>query len=110
MQIVSNDLQKRLDAINKYFHDLRPELDHKTWILARIAKIAEEFGELTNEVLSSIGFQKQSKLDKYEKKNLEEEYADTLIALLLLGNYLGIDINKAISEKLACKLKDFEIK
>ena len=109
MAIISQALFERLDSINQYFHQLHPELDHQTRVLGRIAKIAEEFGELTNEVLTSIGFQKKSKLDSYDQKHLEEEYADTLLALLLLGSYLKLDINQVLSAKLSQKLKDFKL-
>jgi NTP pyrophosphatase (non-canonical NTP hydrolase) len=110
MQITNSDLQNKLTLINAYFAKNRPEIDHKTMVLGRVAKIAEEFGELSNEVLSSIGFQRQSKLDQYERKHLEEEYADTLLALLLLGNYLEIDTNTVLSQKLSRKLQDFGLK
>ena len=109
MTYTYQNLSDKLAKINKYFFDLHPELDHQTRVLGRIAKIAEEFGELTNEVLTSIGFQKKSKLDSYDQKHLEEEYADTLLALLLLGSYLKLDINQVLSAKLSQKLKDFKL-
>jgi NTP pyrophosphatase (non-canonical NTP hydrolase) len=99
-----------LTKINQYFTRLYPDLDQRTLILARVAKITEELGEFSNEVLSSVGLQPKRKLDKYLRDNLEGEYADLLLAILLLGNYLEIDTDKVLSQKIASKLVDYDIK
>lgn len=73
--------------------------DHKVEVLAQVAKTAEEFGELTNEVLHSLKIQRQSKLKSDNKEELAAELADVLICTLLLANTLGIDVRQGLEAK-----------
>lgn len=74
--------------------------DHKVEALAQVAKTAEEFGELTNEVLHSLRIQRQSKLKSDNKEELAAEVADVLICTLLLANTLGVDAKAALEAKI----------
>jgi len=78
-------------------------------VFARTMKVVEELGELSNEILTSMNLQRQSKIAQYSRENLEDEYADVFGALILLGIELDIDIEKVIQRKIAFTKKRFEI-
>ncbi|NCF74868.1 MAG: hypothetical protein GWO87_00045 [Xanthomonadaceae bacterium] len=69
-------------------------------ILARTVKLTEELGELCNEVLVFNGDQRQEKLNKYNKNNLPNEFADVIITALLLAKSMDVDIKKALTDKI----------
>jgi NTP pyrophosphatase (non-canonical NTP hydrolase) len=66
--------------------------------LARTVKIAEEVGELNDEVLRYYNFTRPEK--KYVKGNLEKEAADVLVTLISLTTHLELDLEKAFEEKI----------
>ena len=78
-------------------------------VFARTMKVVEELGELSNEILTSMNLQRQSKIAQFSRENLEDEYADVFGALILLGIELDIDIEKVIQRKIAFTKKRFEI-
>lgn len=67
---------------------------------ARMLKLTEEVGELSNEILNKMGLQRQAKIDAYEDVHLEDELADVLGSTLLLALELNIDIETAIKRKI----------
>lgn len=75
--------------------------DDEKRALARNVKLAEEVGELSNAVLAHFSFQRKDKLEKAEKDNLPEEFADVIITSLLLANCLGVDVGHALEKKIA---------
>lgn len=74
--------------------------DEEKRILARTVKLTEELGELCDEVLSFNSMQRKEKLDKYDKNNLPNEFADVVITTLLLAEVMGVDIEKALKNKI----------
>ena len=68
-------------------------------ILARTVKLFEEVGELSDEILGSMGWQRQEKLDKKTKETMAEEFADVLITTLLLAKTVGVDLEPALRKK-----------
>ena len=68
-------------------------------ILARTVKLGEEFGELCEEVLAYSSLQRKQKLEKRDKENLPEEFADVIITTLLLAKAMNVDIEEALEEK-----------
>ncbi len=76
---------------------------------ARTMKIVEELGELADELLTSMSLQRRSKIAKFSRENLEDEYADVLGSLILLGIELDIDIEKVIKRKITYTKKRFEM-
>jgi len=95
-----DDIIKKLKVINNKLHKQYPELDHKTSVLARSTKVSEEYGEFSDELLSSLGMQRADKLEKYNPDNLASEFADVFITLMLLGIESGIDVKEAITKRL----------
>ena len=69
----------------------------KEKILLRVVKLNEEVGELCEEILNKFGNQR---LDKhFDEKNLREEFADVVIVLMLLADKLGINVERALEDK-----------
>lgn len=69
-------------------------------ILTKTVKLNEEVGELCNDILAVLKLQRKSKLEKFEKRNFYEEFADVLIQTISLANVAGVDIERAINDKM----------
>ena len=69
-------------------------------ILTKTVKLNEEVGELCNDILSVLQLQRKSKLDKFDKKNFYQEFADVIITVLQLAEVAGVDVQRAINDKL----------
>jgi NTP pyrophosphatase (non-canonical NTP hydrolase) len=92
------------ERLNKKF----PIPDKEKFIFARMVKITEELGELSEAVLSSFQLQRTDKL-KLGKKEISNEIADVLIGVMLLANQLDIDIAKTLEEKInIIKARNYE--
>ena len=97
-------MKKILKWIKK--ENKRLEKDHGRYqdkdkqIFACAIKLGEEFGELCQEVLFHSSLQRKSKMDKFKKENLSEEFADVLISTLLLAQEMNVDIEKALENKM----------
>ncbi len=76
-------------------------------VFARTMKIVEELGELADEILTSMSLQRESKVAQFSRENLEDEYADVLGSLILLGIELDIDVEKVMRKKLKFTRKRF---
>jgi len=74
--------------------------DKEQEILARTVKLNEEVGELCNDILAVLKMQRKSKLEKFDKRNFYEEFADVLITTIQLATVAGVDIERAIGDKL----------
>lgn len=74
--------------------------DKEKLLLARTVKLTEELGELCDEVLSFNSMQRPEKLEKRNVDNLYGEFADVLMATLLLAEAMGVDVEKALKEKM----------
>jgi len=69
-------------------------------ILTKTVKLNEEVGELCNDILSVLRLQRKSKLDKFDKRNFYEEFADVIITTMQLAAVAHVDIERAIRDKL----------
>jgi len=74
-------------------------------ILAHTVKLNEEVGELCNDILSILKLQRSSKLERFEKSNMYEEFADVLITVLQLASIAHVDMDRATRQKLK-KIED----
>lgn len=88
-QEISNVLNKRW-----------PIKDKDQRIFARTMKIVEELGELADEILTSMNLQRNSKIEKFSRENIEDEFADVFGSLILLGKELDIDVEKVMRRKI----------
>ena len=95
------DLQERIREAQK---DQKPKYHLYTQtekeILTRTVKLNEEVGELCNDILSVLKLQRKSKLEKFEKRNFYEEFADVIITTMQLANTAGVNIERAINDKM----------
>lgn len=95
------DLQERIKEAQK---DQKPKYHLYTQtekeILTRTVKLNEEVGELCNDILSVLKLQRKSKLEKFEKRNFYEEFADVIITTMQLANTAGVNIERAINDKM----------
>jgi NTP pyrophosphatase (non-canonical NTP hydrolase) len=65
-----------------------------------LAKLVEELGELSEAILDADSLQRSNKLN-LARKHLEEEFADVLLATLLLSYELKVDIRTALKSKIS---------
>jgi NTP pyrophosphatase (non-canonical NTP hydrolase) len=98
-----------LDELNAFIEErdgiynamVSGEISARERVLVRLAKLTEEVGELSEEILSSFGHQRKEKLDKHEPENIGKEAADVIITTLLLAKSLDIDMTEALRKKIA---------
>ena len=62
--------------------------------------MAEELGELCNEVLIHGSVARKEKLANHDQKNLPDEFADVIITTLLLAMSMDVKIEKALGIKI----------
>jgi len=95
------DFEKFIKDTNNALMVKHPHKDYKLHTLGRVAKLAEEFGELASEVLSSLELQRKSKLSKSKRVHLENEWCDTFFSLILLAITLEIPISEAMEKRMS---------
>lgn len=69
-------------------------------ILTKTVKLNEEVGELCNDILSILKLQRRAKLEKFNKANIYEEFADVIITTIQLAQAAGVDVERAVGSKL----------
>lgn len=69
-------------------------------ILTKTVKLNEEVGELCNDILSILKLQRRSKLKHFDKRNIYQEFADVIITTIQLAGVAGVDIERAVIDKL----------
>ncbi len=69
-------------------------------ILTKTIKLNEEVGELCNDILSVLKLQRRAKLEKFDKRNFYEEFADVIMTTIQLANAAGVDVERAVGDKL----------
>ncbi len=96
------ELNAFIDFEDQYLHNLYGGYpDEEKRVLARTVKLTEEIGELCNEVLMYNALQRKQKLESHDKDNLPAEFADVLLATLLLAKAMHVDIEQALTQKIA---------
>jgi len=95
------ELQKFINEQDAFFRSVKDQtLTERERILACTVKISEEFGELCDEVLSSLGDQRKGKMENHDPDGLSDEFADVIITTFLLAKLMNVDIPKALSKKI----------
>lgn len=69
-------------------------------ILTKTVKLNEEVGELCNDILSILNLQRRIKLQKFDRRNMYEEFADVIITAMQLAIAAGVDVDRAVGDKL----------
>lgn len=104
------ELQKFIDEQDAYFRARRAgDFSDREHVFARTIKLGEEFGELCDEVLASIGGQRQDKMLDHKTTDLQDEFADVLITTFMLAKAMDIDIMQALDRKVQ-KIRERRVK
>lgn len=69
-------------------------------ILTKTVKLNEEVGELCNDILGILRLQRKAKMDKFDRRNIYQEFADVIITTFQLASVAGVDLERAIKDKL----------
>lgn len=93
------ELHDFVKAEDQRLRDLYPYETEKEMIMARMVKITEEVGELSEQVLKSLAFQRKEKMIDVKKEDLAEELIDVLITSFLLAEAFEVDMESAIEKK-----------
>lgn len=94
------NLVDQYKKISDFLNEKWPLKDHDQRVFARTMKIVEELGELSDEILTSMNLQRDTKIEKFSRQNVEDEFADVLGSLILLGIEMDIDIERVIQRKI----------
>ncbi len=94
------ELQKFINEQDAFFRERRRgDFSDREHVFARTIKLGEEFGELCDQVLASIGGQRKDKLAAQEADSLKNEFADVLITTFMLAKAMDVDIMQALDHK-----------
>lgn len=103
------DLQDKVNILNQ---KVKPQYHLYTpvekEILSKTVKLNEEVGELCNDILSILRLQRRSKLEKFDKRNIYQEFADVIITTIQLASAAGVDVDRAMKDKLATIEKKYK--
>jgi NTP pyrophosphatase (non-canonical NTP hydrolase) len=103
------ELDSLMEFVEKYAKQQKGMLgelkDKEKLILSSTVKISEELGELCDQVLSHNSRQREEKMGGFNKDSLSEEFADTILAVLMLARDMNVNIEEALAAKIK-KLKE----
>ncbi|MFZ1654239.1 MAG: MazG nucleotide pyrophosphohydrolase domain-containing protein [Candidatus Moraniibacteriota bacterium] len=100
------DFQKFIDEQDELLRVMKgADYSERERVFARTIKLGEEYGELCDAVLASVGDQRKGKLTDGKAGNLEGEFADVLIVTFLLAKVMGVDVMPALAAKIE-KIKE----
>jgi NTP pyrophosphatase (non-canonical NTP hydrolase) len=90
--------QQFINEQHEFFRRVKKQT-RKERIFARTIKLGEEYGELCDAVLGSVGDQRRGKLAKEKPGDLEGEFADVVIVAFMLAKAMDVDIMQALGRK-----------
>jgi NTP pyrophosphatase (non-canonical NTP hydrolase) len=103
------DLTNQYQSISLFLNEKWPLKNEQQRVFARTMKIVEELGELSDEILTSMNLQRNTKIAKFSHQNIEDEFADVLGSLMLLGIELNIDVAEVMERKIKLTRERFEM-
>ena len=95
------NLQEKISVLNektKPHYKLYSQTEKE--ILTKTVKLNEEVGELCNDILGILNLQRKAKMKNFDKRNIYQEFADVIITTIQLAQVAGVDIERAIEDKL----------
>ncbi len=95
------NLQEKISVLNektKPHYKLYSQEEKE--ILTKTVKLNEEVGELCNDILGILKLQRKAKMKSFDKRNIYQEFADVIITTIQLAQTAGVDIERAINDKL----------
>ena len=105
IQDLTTEYKKIADFLNVRW----PLKNTEQRVFARTMKIMEELGELSDEILTSMNLQRNTKIAQFSHQNVEDEFADVLGSLILLGIELEIDVEAVMKRKIEFTRQRFEM-
>lgn len=93
-------IEERIKQLKSPKFDYTLNTPREKEILAQTVKLNEEVGELCNDILSILKLQSRSKLARFDRRNIYQEFADVLITLMQLAVTANVDMDRAITDKL----------
>lgn len=84
---------------NEYLVRSEETVTQREKVLAQTTKLLEECGEFASEVMINLKICRKEKL-RENSTELANEWADVMIVMFLLGERLGIDMEKALKNKI----------
>lgn len=93
------EFRQFIDEQHEFFRKVKKQT-RKDRIFARTIKLGEEYGELCDAVLASVGDQRQKKLAKGKSGDLESEFADVLIVTFMLAKAMDVDVMASLEQKI----------
>jgi len=109
VSITLKQLTEQYREIGSFINDRWPLKNKEQRIFARTMKVVEELGELADEILTSMNLQRESKIAKFSRENVEDEVADVMASMILLAAELDIDLDKVMKKKIKYTRDRFEI-
>lgn len=94
------DLTQEYRTISDFLNERWPLKNPQQRTFARTMKVVEELGELADEILTSMNLQRNTKIANFSHQNIEDEFADVMGSLILLGIELDIDIEEVMKRKI----------
>ena len=104
-----NKLVSDYAVISEYLNSRWPLPDKQQRTFARTMKIMEELGELSDELLTSMNLSRDSKIAKFSRENVEDEFADVLACVILLGIELEVDVAEVMRRKIQFTRERYEM-
>ncbi|HVZ12367.1 MAG TPA: MazG-like family protein [Patescibacteria group bacterium] len=93
-------LEEKIKALSTPSVEYTLNTPREKEILARTVKLNEEVGELCNDILSILKLQRRAKLERFDRRNIYQEFADVLITLMQLAISSNVDLDRAVRDKL----------
>jgi NTP pyrophosphatase (non-canonical NTP hydrolase) len=95
------NLQQRITLLNeKTKPQYKLYTQEEKEILTKTVKLNEEVGELCNDILGILKLQRKAKMENFDKRNIYQEFADVILTTIQLAQVAGVDIERAIEDKL----------
>lgn len=96
------DFRKFIDEQHLILQSLKSTANHsdRERVFARVIKLGEEYGELCDQVLASMGDQRKDKLTQNDGHSLSDEFADVVIVTFLLAKSMNVDIMRSLDHKI----------
>lgn len=94
------NLQEKIRVLDQKGPHYKLYTQQEKTILTKTVKLNEEVGELCNDILSILRLQRRAKLEKFDRRNIYQEFADIIITTIQLAVVAGVDIERAVSDKI----------
>lgn len=93
---INGFIKDEIKRLEEYYKDK----DKNELTMAMGFKVVEEVGELFQEMLADKGYQRKSKLEKFDKETIKKEFADVIFIVLTMAMKFDVDIEEAIKIKM----------